>query len=76
MTPWLRLTENTARIVVADIEELRRAERKLHAHLAFLLAGVLVAVFLVTLEAGEALILMSMWGLSSCQEYIDYAGRL
>lgn len=76
MTPWMRLREDTAKIVARDEEELRRHARRLHAHVGFLCTGVLVISYMVTAEVSELMIFIVTWVLAGGQEYVDYLGML
>lgn len=76
MTPLLRAVEHTARVVAADEEELRRRELRLHAHMGVLVIGGLIMTFVLTMDAGEILVLFISWLMPLCQESIDYLGQL
>lgn len=76
MTPFFRLAERTARIVVKDEEELLKHEIRLHAHLMILFAGACVLTYVLMADMGEMTLLIVTWTMSGCQEFIDYKGRL
>lgn len=76
MTPLIRITEHTARIVAKDEQEVIRHARRLHAHMGILCIGVVVISCMVTAEVSELTIFVVSWILAGCQEYADYLGMM
>ncbi len=74
MTPLLRITEHTARVVARDEEELARHIRRLHAHMGLLCVGVIAVSWMVTVDYSELTIFCVTWLLSGFQEFADYLG--
>lgn len=63
-------------VITATDEELRRHEVRLHAHGVILCVGAILITFLLTVDVGELTLFIVSWGLSGCQEFLDYAGKL
>jgi hypothetical protein len=76
VTPLLRISNITARVVAADEKELRRASLRLHTHAGVLFIGILVITFFLTSDMGEMAIFIASWSLSGFQELADYLGQL
>ena len=76
MTPLLRISNITARVIAADEQELKRAALRLHAHTGVLFAGIVIITFFLASDMGEMAIFIASWSLSGFQELVDYLGQL